>query len=142
MSPLQRKAKEQRRLMETWRLSGSTWLQNLAVRSIFIFSGVPSGSKLVDVPHRMDMSHHLLGGWWHILLVSYFGADPAANIPQQSGIKLTLNNRRTSCALAIEKPKRNASITGTVFAPVDDAFDKNPGDLEKSLGVASVFVIP
>eukprot|EP00983_Pelagomonas_calceolata_P023959 754313-Pelagomonas_calceolata.AAC.3 len=41
--------------MGIWRLSGSTRLRNLAVRSIIAFNSTPSGNKLVGVHNRMGM---------------------------------------------------------------------------------------
>eukprot|EP00983_Pelagomonas_calceolata_P076306 1153372-Pelagomonas_calceolata.AAC.2 len=41
-------------LMGVWRLTGSTWLQNLAVRSVFVLNGMPtcSGNKFVGIFNR------------------------------------------------------------------------------------------
>eukprot|EP00983_Pelagomonas_calceolata_P004933 161851-Pelagomonas_calceolata.AAC.1 len=41
--------------MGIWRVTGSTWLQNLAVRSKTVFSSTSSGSKLVGMLNRMGM---------------------------------------------------------------------------------------
>eukprot|EP00983_Pelagomonas_calceolata_P056710 1144727-Pelagomonas_calceolata.AAC.3 len=41
--------------MGTWKVCGSTRLQNLAVRSMFIFNSTPSGNMLVGVHSRMSM---------------------------------------------------------------------------------------
>eukprot|EP00983_Pelagomonas_calceolata_P065543 1148623-Pelagomonas_calceolata.AAC.2 len=41
--------------MGIWRVSGSTRLQILAVRSMIIFNGTPGGNKLVGVHSRMGM---------------------------------------------------------------------------------------
>eukprot|EP00983_Pelagomonas_calceolata_P079961 1154930-Pelagomonas_calceolata.AAC.1 len=54
-SPLQREATRQKMLMGIWRVTGSTQLQNLAVRSICVFNSTPSGNKLVGIRNRMGM---------------------------------------------------------------------------------------
>eukprot|EP00983_Pelagomonas_calceolata_P071105 1151068-Pelagomonas_calceolata.AAC.1 len=41
--------------MEIWRVTGSTRLHNLAVRSIRVFNSTPSGNKLVAIHDRMGM---------------------------------------------------------------------------------------
>eukprot|EP00983_Pelagomonas_calceolata_P115946 1160253-Pelagomonas_calceolata.AAC.6 len=51
MSPLHHKAAKQKMLMGIWRVTGSTQLQNLAVRGLIAFSGAPSGNKLVTKIH-------------------------------------------------------------------------------------------
>eukprot|EP00983_Pelagomonas_calceolata_P016562 523028-Pelagomonas_calceolata.AAC.1 len=45
VSLLHHKAKKKKKLMWTWRVTGSTLLQNLAVRSITIFHSTSSGNK-------------------------------------------------------------------------------------------------
>eukprot|EP00983_Pelagomonas_calceolata_P118175 1160479-Pelagomonas_calceolata.AAC.19 len=35
--------------MGIWKVTGSTRLQNLAVRSVFVLNSTPSGNKFVDV---------------------------------------------------------------------------------------------
>eukprot|EP00983_Pelagomonas_calceolata_P066097 1148865-Pelagomonas_calceolata.AAC.3 len=42
-------------LMGAWRVTGSTQLQILAVKSVIVFNSTPSGNKLVGVQNRMDM---------------------------------------------------------------------------------------
>eukprot|EP00983_Pelagomonas_calceolata_P041867 1138237-Pelagomonas_calceolata.AAC.10 len=42
-------------LMGTWRVTGSTQLQNLAVRSICVFNSTPSGNKLIGIYNSMGM---------------------------------------------------------------------------------------
>eukprot|EP00983_Pelagomonas_calceolata_P132712 1161899-Pelagomonas_calceolata.AAC.4 len=42
-------------LMGVWRVSGSTRLQNLAVRSAFFLNSTPSGNKFVGIFNRMGM---------------------------------------------------------------------------------------
>eukprot|EP00983_Pelagomonas_calceolata_P086776 1156831-Pelagomonas_calceolata.AAC.10 len=42
--------------MRTWRVAGSTWLQNLAVRIILVFNRAPSGNKFLG-------SHQHSEGW-------------------------------------------------------------------------------
>eukprot|EP00983_Pelagomonas_calceolata_P061974 1147076-Pelagomonas_calceolata.AAC.3 len=42
VSPLHHKAVKQKMLMGIWRVTGSTWLHNLAVRSITVFNSTPS----------------------------------------------------------------------------------------------------
>eukprot|EP00983_Pelagomonas_calceolata_P021854 685201-Pelagomonas_calceolata.AAC.1 len=39
--------------MGFWRFTGSTWLQNLAVRNIIVFNSMPGGLKLVGIHNRM-----------------------------------------------------------------------------------------
>eukprot|EP00983_Pelagomonas_calceolata_P069722 1150478-Pelagomonas_calceolata.AAC.17 len=46
MSPFHHEAIKQRTLMGIWRVTGSTRLQNLAVRSIIVANGTPSGMIL------------------------------------------------------------------------------------------------
>eukprot|EP00983_Pelagomonas_calceolata_P036030 1127557-Pelagomonas_calceolata.AAC.1 len=41
--------------MGIWRISGSTRLQNLAVRSMIVFNSTSSGNRLVGVHNRMGM---------------------------------------------------------------------------------------
>eukprot|EP00983_Pelagomonas_calceolata_P053276 1143237-Pelagomonas_calceolata.AAC.1 len=41
--------------MGIWRVTGSTWLQNLAVRSNTVFNSTPGGNKLVCAHNRMGM---------------------------------------------------------------------------------------
>eukprot|EP00983_Pelagomonas_calceolata_P091715 1157581-Pelagomonas_calceolata.AAC.1 len=41
--------------MGIWRINGSTRLQNLAVRSLFVFNSTISGKKLVGRLNRMGM---------------------------------------------------------------------------------------
>eukprot|EP00983_Pelagomonas_calceolata_P003317 107621-Pelagomonas_calceolata.AAC.3 len=41
--------------MGIWRVTGSTRLQNLAVRSITVFNSASSGNKLVGILNRMGM---------------------------------------------------------------------------------------
>eukprot|EP00983_Pelagomonas_calceolata_P047319 1140579-Pelagomonas_calceolata.AAC.3 len=41
--------------MRIWRVSGSTQLQNLAMRRMIVFNSMPSGNKLVGVHNRMGM---------------------------------------------------------------------------------------
>eukprot|EP00983_Pelagomonas_calceolata_P038182 1136701-Pelagomonas_calceolata.AAC.1 len=41
--------------MGIWRVSGSTWPQHLAVRSMIVFDSTPSGNKLVGIHNRMGM---------------------------------------------------------------------------------------
>eukprot|EP00983_Pelagomonas_calceolata_P134694 1162085-Pelagomonas_calceolata.AAC.1 len=40
-------------LMGIWKVTGSTRLQSLAVKSIFVFNGTPSGNMLVGIHNRM-----------------------------------------------------------------------------------------
>eukprot|EP00983_Pelagomonas_calceolata_P047464 1140654-Pelagomonas_calceolata.AAC.1 len=55
-----------------WRFSGSTRLQNLAVRSITVFNGTPCGNKLVGICDRGGLQGGLaysprlwlIGCWW------------------------------------------------------------------------------
>eukprot|EP00983_Pelagomonas_calceolata_P088336 1157180-Pelagomonas_calceolata.AAC.2 len=39
--------------MGVWRVTGSTWLQNLAVRSAFVLESTPSGNKFMSILNRM-----------------------------------------------------------------------------------------
>eukprot|EP00983_Pelagomonas_calceolata_P038780 1136917-Pelagomonas_calceolata.AAC.5 len=55
VSPLHHKDVKERVLMGIWRVSASTRLQNLTVRSMIVFNSTPSGNKLVDVQNRMGM---------------------------------------------------------------------------------------
>eukprot|EP00983_Pelagomonas_calceolata_P020996 659704-Pelagomonas_calceolata.AAC.1 len=41
--------------MGIWRVTGSSRLHNLAVRSIIAFNSKPSGNKLVGIHNRMGM---------------------------------------------------------------------------------------
>eukprot|EP00983_Pelagomonas_calceolata_P122955 1160955-Pelagomonas_calceolata.AAC.6 len=41
--------------MGIWRVTRSTWLQNLAVRSFLIFNGTPSGIKLIGTCNKKGM---------------------------------------------------------------------------------------
>eukprot|EP00983_Pelagomonas_calceolata_P022833 718556-Pelagomonas_calceolata.AAC.1 len=45
MSPLHHKDLEQEALMGVWRVPGSTRLQNLALRSVFVLNSTPSGTR-------------------------------------------------------------------------------------------------
>eukprot|EP00983_Pelagomonas_calceolata_P053482 1143307-Pelagomonas_calceolata.AAC.2 len=60
VNPLHHKATKQKMLMGIWRVTGSTRVQNLAVRTphtrnIIVFNSTPSGNKLVGVHSRMGM---------------------------------------------------------------------------------------
>eukprot|EP00983_Pelagomonas_calceolata_P068801 1150093-Pelagomonas_calceolata.AAC.1 len=46
---------ELKMLMGILRVTGSTWLHNLAVTSILVFNSTPSGNKLVGIHNRMGM---------------------------------------------------------------------------------------
>eukprot|EP00983_Pelagomonas_calceolata_P041590 1138148-Pelagomonas_calceolata.AAC.2 len=63
VSPLHHEATEQKELMRTWRIAGSTRFQNLAVRSMIVFNSTPSGSKLVGISNRMGMK---FARKWHV----------------------------------------------------------------------------
>eukprot|EP00983_Pelagomonas_calceolata_P032760 1026332-Pelagomonas_calceolata.AAC.1 len=41
--------------MGIWRVTGSTWLQNLAVRNIIILHSASSGNKVMGILNRMGM---------------------------------------------------------------------------------------
>eukprot|EP00983_Pelagomonas_calceolata_P086415 1156752-Pelagomonas_calceolata.AAC.3 len=41
--------------MGSWRVTGNTRLQDMAVKSIIVFNSVPSGNKLVGILNRMGM---------------------------------------------------------------------------------------
>eukprot|EP00983_Pelagomonas_calceolata_P018547 581970-Pelagomonas_calceolata.AAC.1 len=41
--------------MEVWRVTRSTWLQSLAVRSVFVLNSTPSGNKFMSIIDRMGM---------------------------------------------------------------------------------------
>eukprot|EP00983_Pelagomonas_calceolata_P075559 1153067-Pelagomonas_calceolata.AAC.4 len=43
--------------MGIWKVSGTTRLKNLAVRSVIVFNSAPSGNKLVGTQNRMCMKH-------------------------------------------------------------------------------------
>eukprot|EP00983_Pelagomonas_calceolata_P026939 846244-Pelagomonas_calceolata.AAC.2 len=53
-------------LMGIWRVTGSTRLHNLAVRSMIVLNSTPSGNKLVGIPNRMGVkfASKLLARWW------------------------------------------------------------------------------
>eukprot|EP00983_Pelagomonas_calceolata_P019362 608288-Pelagomonas_calceolata.AAC.2 len=55
MSPLCHEATRQNMLLGIWRITGSTGLQNLAVRSICVFNSLPSGNKLIGKHNRIGM---------------------------------------------------------------------------------------
>eukprot|EP00983_Pelagomonas_calceolata_P039226 1137083-Pelagomonas_calceolata.AAC.1 len=57
VSPLNHKATKQKVLMGIWRVSGSSWPQNLAVGSGIAFNSTPSGNKLVGIHNRMGMEY-------------------------------------------------------------------------------------
>eukprot|EP00983_Pelagomonas_calceolata_P061846 1147001-Pelagomonas_calceolata.AAC.1 len=40
-------------LIGIWRVTGSTWLHDLAVTSTFVFNSTPRGNKLVGIHNRM-----------------------------------------------------------------------------------------
>eukprot|EP00983_Pelagomonas_calceolata_P040267 1137537-Pelagomonas_calceolata.AAC.2 len=42
-------------LMGTWRVTGSSWLQKLTVRNIFVFNSMPSCNQIVGIHDRMGM---------------------------------------------------------------------------------------
>eukprot|EP00983_Pelagomonas_calceolata_P056748 1144735-Pelagomonas_calceolata.AAC.2 len=62
-------------LMGIWRVSGSTRLQNLAVRSIIVFNSMSSGNKLVGVYYRMGRVDSMSQGLGHIVLIISGMAD-------------------------------------------------------------------
>eukprot|EP00983_Pelagomonas_calceolata_P032628 1023122-Pelagomonas_calceolata.AAC.3 len=41
--------------MGIWRVTGSIWLQNLAMINIVVFNTTPGGNKLVGIQNRMGM---------------------------------------------------------------------------------------
>eukprot|EP00983_Pelagomonas_calceolata_P047592 1140727-Pelagomonas_calceolata.AAC.2 len=41
--------------MGVWSVTGSTRLQNLAVRSVFVLNSTPSGNKSMSILNRMGM---------------------------------------------------------------------------------------
>eukprot|EP00983_Pelagomonas_calceolata_P053172 1143193-Pelagomonas_calceolata.AAC.1 len=43
-------------LMGIWKVTGSTRLQNLAVRSVTVFNSTSGGTKLVGILNRMGMN--------------------------------------------------------------------------------------
>eukprot|EP00983_Pelagomonas_calceolata_P023856 751174-Pelagomonas_calceolata.AAC.1 len=49
-------------LMGIWGVTGSTQLQNLAVKISLVFSSTPSGNKLVGICNRMGMKFASVGG--------------------------------------------------------------------------------
>eukprot|EP00983_Pelagomonas_calceolata_P057456 1145070-Pelagomonas_calceolata.AAC.4 len=53
VSPLHHKSTKQIMLMGILKINASTRLQNLAVRSIFVFNSTPNGDKFVDMRNRM-----------------------------------------------------------------------------------------
>eukprot|EP00983_Pelagomonas_calceolata_P065641 1148670-Pelagomonas_calceolata.AAC.1 len=55
VSLLHQKATEQKVLVGIGRVTGSTRIQSLAVRSITAFNSMPSGNKLVSMRNRMGM---------------------------------------------------------------------------------------
>eukprot|EP00983_Pelagomonas_calceolata_P067202 1149401-Pelagomonas_calceolata.AAC.4 len=55
VSPLYHEATRQKTLMGIWRVTGSTRLQNLAVRGVCVFNSTPSGNKLVGIHNRTGM---------------------------------------------------------------------------------------
>eukprot|EP00983_Pelagomonas_calceolata_P098660 1158374-Pelagomonas_calceolata.AAC.7 len=55
MNPLHHKATEKKVFMGIWRVTGSTRLQILAVRSVFVFNSTNCGNKLVGIRNRMGM---------------------------------------------------------------------------------------
>eukprot|EP00983_Pelagomonas_calceolata_P053424 1143283-Pelagomonas_calceolata.AAC.2 len=55
--------------MGIWRFTGSTQLQNLAVRSITIFHSTSSGNKLVGILNRMPLGIEFLSKFMGLLMV-------------------------------------------------------------------------
>eukprot|EP00983_Pelagomonas_calceolata_P086351 1156744-Pelagomonas_calceolata.AAC.7 len=55
VSPIHRKAIKLKVLMRIWRFSGSTRLQNLAVRNNTVFDRASSGNKHVGILDRMGI---------------------------------------------------------------------------------------
>eukprot|EP00983_Pelagomonas_calceolata_P074748 1152682-Pelagomonas_calceolata.AAC.1 len=65
--------------MGIWRVTGSTRLQDLAVRSIVVFNSTPSGDKLVGIHSRVDMK--FVGKKIDTLVVQSQGLHAAAVPP-------------------------------------------------------------